>query len=168
MAFKDWSELDRGAHLDLPIGGRTYRIASPPARVGLRVQAFMDTVISAARAQEQGTKIVLDTQALDDAQELDLYRDVLGHDTYQSMVDDGVPFAAMKHAALTAMVWIVMDETSAKAVWEGKAPTEALRRSGAASTTPSRASMSGTSRPPARRRRRGGGRRGGRSLNTGA
>lgn len=151
--FKDWADLDGGATLDLPIGGRTYRIPSPPGRVGLRVQAFMETVVDAARAQEAGKAVELDAEALDDAAELDLYRDVLGP-ACDAMVADGVPWEAMKRAALAAMFWVAFDAETAAAVWEGKAPTAAVRRgrSAAASMTRRPASTSGTSPRPARRR----------------
>lgn len=169
MAFKDWQDLDQGEHLDLPIRGKAYRIPSPPARVGLRVQAFISTMMDAARAQENGQPIQLDEQVLDDANELDLYQDVLGP-AYQQMVDDQVPIEALKHAAMTAMMWVAFDKTTAQAVWEGKAPTTAVRRSGGANMTRSRTPGSGTNRPQARRRNKGKGRQsgGGKSSPTGA
>lgn len=171
MAFKDWSELDRGGGLSLPINGKTYLVKSPPGRVGVRVQAFMGTIVDAARAQEQGKPIRLDTVALDDVAELDLYNDVLGA-TFTEMERDDVPMEAIKHAALTVMMWVAFDEDVARAVWEGKAPAAAVRNRGSSAggnTTRSRTRGSGTStrRASGRNRRRGGGSRGRNSSNSG-
>lgn len=134
--FKDFTELDRGASLTLPIDGTDYTIQSPPAGVGLRVQAFMAELMAAqSKAASGGGEVDFDQEVLDDAAELDLYRDVLGS-ALEAMEADGVSIAAVKHAALTAIVWIAFDEATAARVWEGKAiaPPDSNRKAGASST----------------------------------
>jgi hypothetical protein len=151
--FKDWADLDKGAHLPLPISGTVYRVPSPPAGVGLRVQAFMQELLAAqAQALKDSGEIDFDQEVLDDAAELDLYRDVLGT-ALEAMEADGVPIEAVKHAALTAIVWVAFDEAAAKRVWEGKAlEAPGSNPSGAAPTTP-RPGSGTTTRSPNRKRR---------------
>ncbi|MFD7508119.1 hypothetical protein ACFV5N_02045 [Streptomyces sp. NPDC059853] len=142
--------------ITLPIGGRTYVIPAPSAEVGLRVQAM----VQAAAIAADGGRVR--DQVLDDSAEHDHYRDVLGT-AYEQMLDDGVNWPALKHAALTAMVWITQDRATAERFWasggdpKAGAPNRAARRqqdrSGGASTTRSAGSTSGTSGRPARRRR---------------
>lgn len=153
--FKDWAELDKGAALKLPIAGTVYEIPSPPAGVGLRVQAFMQELLAAqAQALKDNGEIDFDQEILDDAAELDLYRDVLGP-ALEAMETDGVSIEAVKHVALTAIVWIAFDEATAQQVWEGKAvAAPASHPKGAASSTPKPASGSTTPRPNRKRPRR--------------
>jgi hypothetical protein len=152
--FKDFAELDRGASLTLPISGTSYEISSPPAGVGLRVQAFMQELMAAQAASAKGGDIDFDQEVLDDAAELDLYRDVLGS-ALEAMEADGVSIEAVKHAALTAIVWIAFDEATAARVWEGKAIAAAASNLKAkASSTPRPGSGSTTKAPNRKRRRR--------------
>ncbi|MGW2062807.1 DUF7426 family protein [Streptomyces sp. NPDC001937] len=135
--------------LSLPIKGRTYVVEAPSAEIGLRTQAIVQ---AAAIAQDGGRA---NERVLADAAERDLYADLLG-DAYDEMVADGVKWPALKHAALTAMVWVVHSREQAERFWnsggdpKAMAPNRASRRSqaagsGAASTTNSRGSGSGTS-----------------------
>ena len=157
MAFKDLREFSEGAHIDLPIGGITYRINGVSAETGLLVQRLMDAGI---KAGQTGAALDLDDDLLDDAQELSTYEAVLG-DAYQQMLDDGVDWEELKRASMTAMIWIYFDEETAEKFWETGAAGEALapvtgqppsganravRRasSAAARKTPSRASTNGT------------------------
>ncbi|MEU5130032.1 DUF7426 family protein [Streptomyces mobaraensis] len=148
MAFEALGELlDESLHL--PVGDRTYTIPAPSAEVGLRVQA----IVHAAAAAADGGKV--DDEVLADAAEHDLYRDVLGS-AYDEMVSGGVSWPALKHAAITGMVWIAQDKDAAEKFWNSggdpsrMAPNRAARRqSGAASSIPSRGSTSGTSTRPA-------------------
>lgn len=153
--------------LDLPVKGsdgvqRTYRIPSPPAEDGLRVERI---TTMAARMMATGKEP--DAQALDDDEELDLYRMCLGDDVYEAMRTE-VPWSRFKLAGLTAMYWITADRETAHAYWAAGgdpsllAPNRAQRRqqnrgssgSGAANTTQSRGSTSGT-RAGSRRSGRG-------------
>ncbi|MFG3174941.1 hypothetical protein ACGFZC_07660 [[Kitasatospora] papulosa] len=141
--------------LELPVTGtdgveRVYRIEDPSAEDGLRVERVTSM---AARLAMGGAAV--DTTALDDEEELDLYRMCLGeaHDRLKAEVG----WSRFKHVALTTMFWITADRETAEAYWAsgatpGKAPNRAARRqrtpassaSAAASTTRKRASTSGT------------------------
>ena len=157
MAFEALDEL-LDETLQLPVAGRLFTIDAPSAEVGLRIQAL----INAAAVAADGGRV--DEKVLGDAAERDLYRDVLG-DAHDELVDAGVKWPALKHCALTAMVWIAQDKGAAERFWNAAgdpnrlAPNRAARRasnrSAAASSTPSRGSTSGTStrQAPARRRR---------------
>ncbi|RLU85887.1 hypothetical protein CTZ27_26330 [Streptomyces griseocarneus] len=161
MAFEAVDELlDESLHL--PIGGRTYRVPAPSAEVGLRTQA----IVQAAAVAADGGRV--DDQVLTDAAERDLYADVLGT-AYGQMIADGVTWPALKHSAITVMVWIAQDKDAAERYWNSggnpnsAAPNRQARRarSAAASSTRSRGSTSGTSGPtaPARATARGRNRR---------
>ncbi|OKJ42278.1 DUF7426 family protein [Streptomyces sp. CB01580] len=141
-------------YLELPVTGRdgverVYRIEDPPAEDGIRIERITTL---AARLVAGGSGV--DTQQLDDEQELDLYRICLG-DAYDQLRAD-LSWGRFKHVALTAMMWITADRETAESYWQtgtgpGKA-NRAARRSasrassakGAASTTRKPASTSGT------------------------
>ena len=170
--FKDYDEVsDKGKGssncLELPFGGQIFTITSPPARVGLRVQAFMQTAVDAAAKVERGEDIDLDDEALQEAEELDLYREVLGA-AYEDM-EFSLTIEQLKHAALTTMVWIAFDRDRAVSVWEGKDLNAAAKKSVAANTTQKPVSTNGTSQRQGRnrRRRRAGSRSRGRPSSTG-
>ncbi|MFJ6052302.1 hypothetical protein [Streptomyces sp. NPDC092307] len=149
MAFEDLGEL-LDESIELPVGGRLYTVPAPSAEIGLRTQAL----IHAAAVAADGGRA--DEQVLGDAAERNLYRDVLGP-AHDEMIADGVMWPTLKHAAITAMVWIAQDKAAAERYWAAAgdpsrlAPNRAARRSqsGAASSTPSRGSTSGTSTRPA-------------------
>ncbi|MFD3790775.1 hypothetical protein [Streptomyces cyaneofuscatus] len=141
--------------LELPVIGkdgetRTYRIEDPSAEDGLRIERITTL---AARLAAGGSAV--DAPALDDEQELDLYRMCLG-DTYEELRAD-LSWGRFRHVALTAMMWITADRETAAAYWStgnapGKAPNRETRRqasrdssaSAAASTTRKPGSTSGT------------------------
>ncbi|MFH8345012.1 hypothetical protein [Streptomyces sp. NPDC018045] len=147
MAFKELGEL-LDETLAIPIKGTVYTVPAPSAEIGLRVQA----ITNAAAVAADGGRV--DETILSDAAERDLFRDVLGT-AHRQMVADGVPWPALKHAAITAMVWIAQDQDAAEAFWNSGgdpnrlAPNRAARRArpGAANSTQSRGSTSGTSGP---------------------
>jgi hypothetical protein len=180
VAFKDLREFTEGAHIDLPIGGVTYRINGVDAQTGLLIQRLMDAGVQAAQA---GGAFDLDDELLDDAQELNSYEAILG-DAYQQMLDDGVDWEELKRAAVTTMVWIYADEEAAEKFWESGAVGEALapatgqppaganraaRRasSAAARKTPSRASTNGTRASRSTTRKKAPASRGGTSSSSG-
>jgi len=150
MAFKVLEEF-LGDCLELPVRCndgevRTFRIPSPPAEDGLRVEKIMSEGIRAANGQTP-----LNAQVLDDAEELDLYRLALG-----SAYDDVfkyVDWPRFRHIAMTAVMWITAGLDVAEQYWNSDgdpkaAPgpnREARRSSAAASTTKRPASTSGTS-----------------------
>ncbi|WP_369377663.1 hypothetical protein [Streptomyces sp. cg36] len=155
MAFEALGEL-LDESLELPVGDGTYTVPAPSAEVGLRTQA----IVHAAAVAADGGRV--DEQVLSDAAERDLYRDLLGT-AYDEMVLDGVSWPVLKHCALTAMVWVAQDKAAAERYWNAAgdpnrlAPNRAARRSpsGAATSTRSRGSTSGTSTRPARPRAKG-------------
>ncbi|MGW0933272.1 DUF7426 family protein [Streptomyces sp. NPDC002644] len=140
-------------YLELPVPGRdgelrTWRIPSPPAEDGLRV----DRIVTLAARLRSGTDP--DADALSDAEELDLYRLALS-DVYDDLAAN-VSWAWLKHVAMTAVIWITANEEAAARYWSAAgdpnrlAPNRATRRSSgasasaAASGTRSRGSTSGT------------------------
>ncbi|MFF5142525.1 hypothetical protein ACFY6U_22820 [Streptomyces sp. NPDC013157] len=161
MAFKELGNLLDDS-LSLPIKGKVYTVPAPSAATGLRVQSIMQAAAAAADGGE------VDREMLADAAERDMYRDVLGS-AHAEMVADGVEWPTLKHAAVTAMVWIMQDKDRAEAYWNSGgdpsrlAPNREQRRkapSAAASSTRSRGSTSGTRpRPDNRRGARGSGAR---------
>lgn len=149
MAFEALGEL-LDESLELPIAGRLYTVPAPSAEVGLRTQA----IVHAAAVAADGGRV--DEEILSDAAERDLYAELLGP-AHEQMVADAVPWPALRHAAITAMVWVAQDKNAAERFWNSAgdpnrlAPNRAARRSpsGAASSTTSRGSTSGTSTRPA-------------------
>jgi hypothetical protein len=117
------------------------------------VQAIMQAAATAADGGQA------DREVLADAAERDMYADVLGS-AHAEMVADGVEWPMLKHAAVTAMVWIIQSKDRAEAYWNTGgdpsqlAPNREQRRStsGAANKTRSRGSSSGTKPRPAQRR----------------
>lgn len=146
MAFRDLSEvLDTG--LPLPINGKTYLVPPVDAETGLRLQRLAELATAAAQAVKSGEP--LDAIALDDAGEIDLYRDALGT-AYDEMVADRVPWPALKLAGVTAWLDAAVGREAAEAYWnaagnpEAPAGNRATRR--AARSTRQPASVSGTTR----------------------
>lgn len=152
--------------LELPIQVRdgkvrTYRIPSPSAEDGLKIQRITTL---ATRLLDGGQ--APDTQLLDDQEEMDLIHDALGNADEQ-MQADGVDWAWRRHAGLTAIVWITQGAEAAGSYWRAAgdptrlvAPNREARRaagktgSAAAKSTKPRASTSGTSARPATKKPR--------------
>jgi hypothetical protein len=157
-AFKDLDDLfDPG--LELPIGGKVYRVEPPSAELGLWCEHMLvcGTELQRASTDEEIEAVVtrLDKPPGDESKSIQAR--VLGA-AYEEMVADGVSWPKIKHAGNTAYVWIVMGEEAAARYWtsvgrpEAVAPNRAARRAtskstGAASGTRRRASTSGTSSP---------------------
>lgn len=153
MTFEALGEL-LDESLPLPIRGTVYRVPAPSAETGLRVQAIMQ----AAAVSADGGRV--DEALLADAAERDMYADVLGA-AHAEMIAGGVTWPELKHAGITAMVWIIQDKDKAAAYWNSGgdpkrlAPNRAARRkgsSGGAKSTRSQDSTSTTSPRPAPRR----------------
>ncbi|MEV3981773.1 hypothetical protein [Nonomuraea sp. NPDC049758] len=135
--FRDLDEFFDDS-LPLPIGGKTYRVPPPDADTGLLCQRLMTAGIAAANGKE------VDAAQLDDAGEVDLYQRVLGA-AYDEMRADEVSWPRLKHAGVTAFLWIAGDEEAAAKFWDAGPESEAPKAE-AATSTPSRGSTSGTSR----------------------
>lgn len=141
--------------LELPVRGRdgetrVYRIPSPSALDGLKIQRITNLATRLLAGGE-----ALETDALDDAQELDLIQLCLGPADAE-MQSDGVDWAWRRHAGLTAMFWITSGRETAEEYWAAAgdpsrmAPNREARRaqssgSAAAKSTRKRGSTSGTS-----------------------
>lgn len=114
---------DARRHLDFPVGDKTYRVYSPPARVGL---AFKELAVAGARAESSGKQIdetldeYPDLQWLAEQTEADgipLHVRVLG-DTYAELVDDEVDSATLGLICQTVAVWVQTDSADeAAGVW---------------------------------------------------
>lgn len=147
MAFRDLSEvLDAG--LSLPYKGKTYDVAPVDAETGLRLQRLAEVAAHAAKAAESGEP--LDEIALDDAEEVDLYRDALGA-TYDEMLADRVPWPVLKVAGVTAWLDAAVSREAAEAYWNAAGSPEASAgnretRRAAARSTRRQGSASGTTR----------------------
>lgn len=148
-AFKDLDQFLDDT-LTLPVGGKNYVIEPVDAVLGLRLQRILEVTEDAQNdnADEEDIKGMVS-----DAEELDLYPDVLG-DVYQQLLDDGVSFTRLRLVAVTAILWNVHGEEIAAEYWAagGKAPepNRAQRRAkktptGGASSTKRQGSGSGTS-----------------------
>jgi hypothetical protein len=141
---------------------RRFRIPSPSAEDGLRVEMLTTAAARLAMGGSAGNE-----EVLGDDDERHIFRLVLGdmHDDILRHVD----WALFRHIAFTAMAWIVNDRDGAETYWNSAgdpsllAPNRATRRSqkpassasAAASTTQSRGSTSGTRAGSSRRGGRG-------------
>lgn len=148
MAFQDLGDL-LDAGLSLPYKGKTYLVPPVDAETGLRFQRLAEVAAQVAQAAETGQE--LDAEVLDDAGEVDLYRDALGP-AYETMLADRVPWPMLKTAAVTAWLDAAVSREAAEAYWnaagapdpEALAGNRATRR--AARSTRQPGSASGTTR----------------------
>lgn len=150
--------LDEYIELPVPIGDRkdgnvkTYHIDSPSGRDGLKIEQITQIAITLATGGED-----LNTEMMDDDEERSMFKLLLG-DKYEEMLEDGVKWAWLRHAALTCLMWVSSGLTTAERYWasagdpERMAPNRAARRSkqqgssAAETSTRGRASMNGTNR----------------------
>lgn len=147
MAFRDLSEVLDGG-LSLPYKGKSYTVPPVDAETGLRLQRLAEVAAQAAKAAETGEP--LDTVALDDDAEVDLYRDALGT-AYDEMLADRVPWPMLKLAGVTAWLDAAVSREAAEAYWNAAGDPEALAgnretRRAAARSTRRPASARGTTR----------------------
>ncbi|MFD9444943.1 hypothetical protein [Streptomyces sp. NPDC060001] len=127
---------------------REFRIPSPSAEVGLRVQQLME---QGARMADSGTP--MDAEILDDEAEMDLFKSALGS-AYDEVMASGLDWSRVRHIAMTAVMWITVGLDMAEKYWAAEgdpsrvAPANRSARrasSAAASSTKRRGSTSGTS-----------------------
>jgi hypothetical protein len=127
--------------LSLPYKGKTYLIPPVDAETGLRFQRLAEVAAKLAQAPEngEGTGPELDAVVLDDAGEVDLYRDALGP-VYDAMIADRVPWPMLKVAAVTAWLDAAVSREAAEAYWNaaGTPDPEALAGIGRAVGRPDR------------------------------
>ncbi|WP_336214381.1 DUF7426 family protein [Nonomuraea sp. LPB2021202275-12-8] len=125
MAFKDLDDFFSDG-LELPVGGKTYRIPAPSAETGLFCQRLAEAGVAAAQGKD------VPEVELDDVRELELYQRVLGP-VYAELIADGVSWPKLKHVAITAFMWVAGNEQAAEAYWEqgpspeAQAPTKTGR-----------------------------------------
>lgn len=120
MAFRDLDEFFDPT-LRLPIRGKTYVVQSVDAKTGLWCQRALTVGVQAVSGGDL-TEAQIDGLELDDAQELDLYRKVLG-DVYDEMLADGLPWEILRHAGMTAFMWAAGNKQAAEDYWESPGET---------------------------------------------
>lgn len=146
--------------LTLRVAGHDYTIPSPPARVGLAMQAAR--TISLARASDRPVPTYAVERAAryeDLAHSLD--EDALGP-AWGQMIDADVPTTALKRAALAAFLWVSAGISAEQAqavadrgvdgLTDGGDP-KASTSTGEDATTPTPDSTSGTTSPSRKRKR---------------
>ena len=151
--------LDEYIDLPVPIGDRkdgkvkTYHIESPTSRDGLKIEAITQAAVTLVSGGED-----INTELLDDDEERNTFKLLLGLDVYEEMLADGVKWVWLRHAALTCLMWVNSGLTTAEQYWASAGDPERLARnrqerrskqqgsSAAATSTRGRASMSGTNR----------------------
>lgn len=150
MAFKDLRDFFDGS-LELPVGGKLYKVPPISAEDGLWAQALMDLAVRAATGGDPG-----DAAALDDDDERNLYQRMLGS-AYDEMITDGLDWPSLQRCGTTAYLHFTAGEAAALKFWEegpGEAPAplnREARRSATVTSIPSRGSTSGTKSPKKQR-----------------
>lgn len=117
MGFKDLDEFLK-PYIELPIGGKVYKVMSVDAATGLWCQRMMH-VATTAYAGLEVSEADAGSLVLDDDQERNLYQRVLGA-TYDEMVADGLPWEWIKHAGTTAFMWAAGNREQAEAFWASR------------------------------------------------
>lgn len=110
--------------LPLTIKGKDYVIPEPSAELGLYVQSIFSAAGAVAKTVVTGESVAEATKAashLDDAQETNLYRRMLGP-VYDELIADGASWRVLRHVGQTAMFWIAIGEDAARAYWQGDNP----------------------------------------------
>lgn len=138
--------------LDLPVAGKVYHVPSPPAAVGLRLQAAW-AITNAQKANIAPREHHLKALARDTGTSLE--QDALGP-VHDEMLADGVSIDLLNHAGMAAYLWVVAGEKAARLWWvtplgEASTPLPEPTPSTStdeASTTPTPASTSGTTSHP--------------------
>lgn len=118
MAFKDLGDWAEIGGIKLPVNGRVYSLPAISAELGPRVQALIDFGIDVALGNDPSADSVA---VLDDVGERELYKQVLGP-VYDAMVADGVPWVALKHAAMTSIIDATRDREEAEKYWAEQGP----------------------------------------------
>ncbi|WP_181010098.1 DUF7426 family protein [Ornithinimicrobium sufpigmenti] len=135
--------------LTLTVNGQDFTIYSPPAKVGLALQASY-VITLAKRKQTDPPAYALERAARYDTFDRSLDEDALsgtspdGVTAWDAMLEADVPLSELRKAARAAYVWIVTgSDTAARAVMDPDTPRQETG-SGKASTTTAEA----TTTPP--------------------
>lgn len=107
------SAVEADAGLDLPVGGRTYRVRPPTVAAGARLAAFATASTLAGDERVQAQREALDGTTLPLL--------ALGADVVQQLTDDGVPEVVIGRLALVSMVAFVYGEDAANRYITGQA-----------------------------------------------
>lgn len=122
--------------------GKQYRVPSPDAKTGLRLNALADMTLKQSRGIEL-SDIDVKRLRLDDKDEREFLSQVLGAELLEEMVSDGVKWEHLRRLAMYGFVYFgvsaeAADQAAANGLFSGKqgAPTNrAARRSQSKSTT---------------------------------
>lgn len=96
MPFEDYTEFIEP--LELPIRGKLYRVPAMTLDAGLRLKPFLEGKIPEGITDEELARLTLG-------------------DTYDVMVADNVPAAAVQRAMLTALAEYESGRTAAEILW---------------------------------------------------
>lgn len=145
MALKDLSSYLTDDTLEVPLGGKVYRIAAPDADTGLYLVALAQ-VAERNAAGGQITREELESLRFEDDREVDFTRLVLG-DTYDELRADKVSLVKVGKLTQYAFIYFTMGEKVADHMLEpppgeAPAPNRATRRK-----TASRAGAISTRQP---------------------
>lgn len=124
MSFKDLDDFFDSS-LRLPIRGKTYVVPSPDAKTGLWVQEAL-TVAAQAKAGQDVDPNTLAALELDDDEEKDLFKRILGT-AHAEMVADNLPWEWIKHAGTTALIWAAGNTEAAERFWNSGGDPKAQR-----------------------------------------
>lgn len=114
MSFADLDEFFDDS-LRLPVGGKVYVIASVDAETGLWCQRMMISAADVATGGQLSEDDIEDL-VLDDDQERDMYKRVLGP-VYDQLIADGVSWERLKHVGTTAFMWAAGNKQNAEEFW---------------------------------------------------
>jgi hypothetical protein len=152
MAIKDLGAFLDDDGLDIPIGGKTYRVSSPDGETGLRLAALANLSVSVAD-ETQVSERDRDRLRLSDQEEHDFLRDVLGS-TLDELLADGVSWVRIQRLGRYCFLYFTLGEDvaddAANSVGEAPAPNRAQRRAasrGGANKTQKQGSTAGTTSP---------------------
>lgn len=140
--------------LTLEVSGKSYTIPSPPARIGLALQAAY-VISQARRAKIDPPVFALERAARYDDLSHTLDEDALGP-AWDVMVEDDVSLDDLRRAARAAFAWVVTgSETAARLIMSPETPSGEVASGPKASTTtdgaptiPRPDSSSSTTSPP--------------------
>lgn len=152
MAFKELDEFFDPT-LRLPIRGNVYVVPSPDAKTGLWCQRMLATGAIAATGGDISADEIAALE-LDDTQEREMYKIVLGT-AWDEMLDDGLPWDIIRHAGITAFMWVASGRETAEAYWasggdsgEARRPTPQDHKAPARTRSARRGSRGSSSQTP--------------------
>lgn len=137
--------------------GKQYRVPSPDAKTGLRLNALADMTLKQSRGLEL-SDVDVKRLRLDDKDEREFLAQVLTPELLEQMIDDGVRWEHLRRLAMYGFVYFgvsaeAADQAAANGLFSGKAaaPTNrAARRSAPKKTTSGSAASSTTKKASSR------------------